>query len=58
MNIIEELDVPTEGKYIQWPDVSEMEDDSLAEIRTRPLGLSSSSTTCSPSRTSWKMELP
>ena len=39
MNIIGALDVPTEGKYIlNGQDVSEMEDDSLAEIRNKTIG--------------------
>ena len=39
MNIIGALDVPTEGKYIlTGQDVSEMEDDSLAEIRNKTIG--------------------
>lgn len=39
MNIIGALDVPTEGKYIlNGQDVSEMDDDSLAEIRNKTIG--------------------
>ena len=39
MNIIGALDVPTEGKYIlNGQDVSEMEDDRLAEIRNKTIG--------------------
>ncbi|BFK85091.1 ABC transporter ATP-binding protein [Clostridia bacterium i40-0019-1A8] len=39
MNIIGALDVPTEGKYIlNGEDVSEMKDDSLAEIRNKTIG--------------------
>lgn len=39
MNIIGALDVPTEGQYIlDGQDVSQMEDDRLAEIRNRMIG--------------------
>ncbi len=54
MNIIGALDVPTEGKYIlNGQDVSEMEDDSLADL-VEDHWVVFTDTTCSPSRTSWK----
>ena len=41
MNILGCLDTPTSGKYVlNGTDVSKMEDDQLAEIRNREIGLS------------------
>lgn len=49
MNILGCLDSPTMGKYIlNGQDVSKMEDDDLATVRNKEIGLSFNSLTCCP----------
>jgi putative ABC transport system ATP-binding protein len=49
MNLLGCLDTPTSGQYeLNGNQVSEMDDNQLAEIRNREIGLSSRPSTCSP----------